>query len=314
MNQGPIIIGGFGRSGTTWLSDIISKILGGLILFEPFHPAVFDRAHEFCYHSTSENKDALIDQWGACQHSLLQNPWLIRNHLNDPLEDCSEAFIQYIWSQSRIIGFKTIRCNHLLSFFQEKLMARLIYVHRHPLAVLTSINNRPNFWKEFGWQWHINTFLERTVHPGNFHNYELKHLRLLIERVKDKDALIVLMWSISFLLSIRQVRRSVAHIVSYEQLYMDPFKEVREMLIYLGEENLGIHPSHLFTPSMTTLNTLHHHLGIKTLTRLELDNLFWKNYIDPLVSTTLLSLISKVLEIDEFAYSLAIKSKYLMRK
>ena len=108
-----IIIGGFGRSGTTWLSDIVSKCLGGLILFEPFHPGVYDVSDKVIYAGNIDD-NSLRSHLDEIRASHPTNPWILRNHLNSPIEKHSASFIKYVWSNSKILGYKTIRGNHCL--------------------------------------------------------------------------------------------------------------------------------------------------------------------------------------------------------
>ena len=311
MFDQPIVIAGFGRSGTTWLSDIMSKVLGGLVLFEPFHPAVFEEAHNVCYQTHESQDQHLIHHWEKCHSGKILNPWLIRNHLKDPVEDTTEGFIRYLWKHSMVIGFKTIRTNHFLSFFHKSFDARIIYIYRHPLAVLSSLQGRPRFWEEFGWDWHAHHFFSRALTPASFTTYKLDYLKKLKSQLRTKDETIIMMWCLSFILSMREVRKSSGWSVPYEQLYLDPYSEVKRMLNNIGVKGVGIHPSHIFTPSMTTLNTIHDRVSFSKLNRDELDHLFWKRHLDPKKSRHLLQLVSKILEADELAYQQALSANYL---
>lgn len=253
--NGPIIVGGFGRSGTTWLSDIISKSLGGMILFEPFHPLVCRHARQVIYSSDARHKTHILQTWREVTDQECRNRWLLRNHLRSPIETVPQTYIDAIWQQSPILGYKTIRTNHLSAVAYDILdSVGLIYIIRHPLAVLASIINRPRFWEEFGWSWHYDQFL-RTLRDSQ--TPDVKRWEQEIPTLNTQNQKIIFMWTISQEISLREVRKVEGYIVRYEDVYLYPFAETQKILAYLGHSNRTLHPSYLFEPSLTTLRTFH---------------------------------------------------------
>ena len=257
MNKGPLVITGFGRSGTTWLSDILSKCLQGLVLFEPFHPIVFNGADKVCYKTLVQDSDLIKKHWKQCKISPPNNPWLVRNHLPDT-ENISDSYINYLWSNSKILGFKSIRLNHSLSTIKSQLNARVIYIYRSPLCVLFSINARKNFWNEFSWNWHSENFFKRALSTDNFTVSEIEVLKSILNHVNSRNKTILSMWAISFLISMTEVLRNGFLSLCYEDLYRSPYECTAKILKGLNEHNhIGFHPSYFFTPSMTSLRTIH---------------------------------------------------------
>ncbi len=311
MDDLPIVISGFGRSGTTWLSDILSKVIGGLILFEPFHPAVYHRSHRLCYAQDDQVVDDMLSHLDNCLHDTPENFWLLRNHLKEPIDKTSTSFVKYIWENSRILGFKTIRSNHLLHHFHLRLNAKIIFIHRHPFAVLSSIRSRKNFWKEYGWVWHLDHFYIRTLTKRHFRKEDIEFILNLKNKIKSKDEHIILMWAISLILTFRQARLSQGYVVSYESLYRDPYTNIRDLLRFLEFEDLPIHPSHIFTPSLTTLNTVHHHQVKFPISNEDLNKLFWKDKIGDGLIEKLLSILQQILVLDTDVKALAERSGYL---
>lgn len=248
----PIAIFGFGRSGTTWLSDIISKSLGEIILFEPFHPSVWNQAESNCYRTNNDldYHQKYQTHLDACYSKQIKNPWLLRNHVGvNPLE-FSESFINMVWSNSKISGFKTIRGNHLMSHFEMD--HNCIYIVRHPLSVLASILKRPRFFEEFGWNFHRQEFFKRAIKHQVFNHESLPNMDGL-----SKTEIIAAMWTISTIIAFEDIEKYNIPFVYYEDLYTKPYDETKELLINLGYENKNLHPSYLFTPSMLTLKTAH---------------------------------------------------------
>lgn len=309
MKKSPIIIVGFGRSGTTWLSDIISKTLGGIILFEPFHPKVYHNAESYCY-SNSSNRQNVLSQIDECQEYSPKTRWLYRNHINQS-EDTISSFVKYVSEHTHVIGFKTIRSNHMTPFLSTTFGGKIILIHRHPLAVLSSIINRPQFWNEFGWTWHSENFFLRSLSEEHFTKEQIRALRQIKSSCSAKFELIILMWSISFMISIKDIHKVKGYILSYEKLYLDPFSEVKKLLEFLGKESSKIHPSHIFTPSLTTLKTIHEFDEINRSSRGKLDDIFWKSNLSQSHQKALISLVKSALELDSTAYQKGLNSGYI---
>ncbi len=313
MNHAPIIIAGFGRSGTTWLSDIISKALGGLILFEPLHPGVYAESREFCYSVSLDSSKSIITHLNEATSKVpFNNNWLLRNHLNTPLQENSQSFVEYIWKNTDVIGFKTIRSNHLLDELSKTISGRVLYIYRHPLAVLMSILNRKRFWDEYGWEWHNQHFFERALRHPLWSSKQTKVLKGLRSSVlADHEMTILMMWSISFILALDEVRKCDGVLISYEDLYLNPYQEAQEILSHLGIEKAKLHPSYFFTPSLTTMNTIHNRKELLNSGREILDELFWKKKLNDSKTKEYFSLIKEILSLDNHAFELAQKKQYV---
>ena len=279
----PIIIAGFGRSGTTWLSDIVSKTLGGMILFEPDHPAAFSDSINTVYQS-SLDKAMLDNFWGNLSSKRERSSWLLRNHL---LSDGphSPEFIKAIWDNSEIIGFKSIRWNHALPTLINLSGKRFIYIIRHPLAVTASLLRRPRFFEEYGWQKHWELFKQRNP---------LKEIDLEQYDDSEKSVKYAVMWSVSNIKALSDIQNHNLPFWSYEELYQDPYNTSQKILAHIGHYDVCIHPSYLFYPSMSTLNTIHAYDN-------KWDNLkkgdlsfFWKDVLDRRTTKKLLSNIQNI--------------------
>lgn len=281
MQEETIIIAGFGRSGTTWLSDILSKALGGLILFEPFHPCVFSKAQEYCYDPNLQNTRVIEEHLGKCYGVTPENLWLLRNHLPSDPDLITSSYVNYIWKNANILGFKTLRLNHCLNNLNRITKSKSIYIIRNPFAVLCSINNRPNFWKEFGWEWHKKTFFKRALSSSHFNDEKRSKLLHLLKGLASEDEYVILMWCISIIIGLNEVLLSHGHIVCYEDLYLDPYYEINKILSFLDcEKKSSLHPSYFFTPSMTSLSTIHHGSEMENFSKSHLDDFFWKNKLE----------------------------------
>ena len=267
----PIVVAGFGRSGTTWLSDIISKALGGLLLFEPFHPKVFADSKAITYSTALYPDQEILSYWNQIKEGKHRSKWLLRNHLRSPYESAPQDYLDLIWEKSEVIGFKTIRANHLLSILNQALgRIRPIYIIRHPLACLASIIRRPRFWEEFGWEWHWENFIKQTSETIEIHENLMKKFQTQYEKI-------IFMWAISQQIALDQVKELKGYITSYEALYLNPFEETKRILTHLGHQDLSIHPSYLFEPSMTSMRTLHNTGEDFHMVHERFPDFFWQN-------------------------------------
>ncbi len=281
MPTDPIVVLSFGRSGSTWVSDIISKSLGGLLLFEPLHPEACSFAEEICYSdAATPAQSAQLDLFlSDILDKQDHNRWLLRNHLFSPLEDVSPAFVESVWNECRVLGFKDIRATFLIEWLLEHLHARIVYLVRHPYAVIASLHRRTNFWNEFGFEQHWRFFQERVLlNPRN--QALLLPYASIIDSAQTQTAREAVMWAASHKIASAILQRHGLPTFYYEDFYRNAFSTTRAMLNYLGHE-ADLHPAHIFVPSMTTIRTVH------GLTSSESDYssagmaIFWQDILDP---------------------------------
>ncbi len=306
--DGPIVIMGFGRSGTTWVSDIVSKSLGKIILFEPFHPAVFEYADYFCYRTVDTPKwsEILKEHTKAAVSKKLKNRWLLRNHLNSPLEEISEDHLDYVWSNVSVAGLKTIRQNFNIEWWHNEMGARILFVIRHPLAVISSITQRSRFFYEFGWDFHWTHFLNRTLGDLEFAQ-KVKYIAQGCDLYEQK---IAFMWSVTHIAALNSTNWLGIIPIYYEDLYSDPFGGASECLKLIGEEKT-IHPSYLFTPSMLTMKTAHPFLSAGSYQKLP--KAFWKDRLKSQEINRINEVIQELMQHDERFNRMMIERNYIYR-
>lgn len=271
----PIIILGFGRSGTTWVSDIISKSIGQLILFEPFHPCVFSESKHFCYRAiaNSDEEAVIKSHLNEVLEKRIDNRWLLRNHLNTPLEEIEDSFVSYIWDNSLIAGFKSIRLNFNIPWFYSSLKSKPVFIIRHPLAVISSVLRRKRFFEEFGWSFHWDNFAKNSaplIEPKQY-------LRKIFDSCSTTEEKLAYMWCVTNIICLKQLSGLGLSPFFYEKIYADPYFQAKNMLDSIGLTR-DIHPSYLFTPSMLTLRTIHPFSGQKKIN--DTPELFWENYLN----------------------------------
>lgn len=252
--KNPIIILGFGRSGTTWISDIVSKSLGGLILFEPFHPEVFEHSKECCYHNGSDASiiakvQLQIDEVLTKKNS---NKWLIRNHLPTTLNETCPTLVNKIWDNCDITGYKAIRQNLMIPYLYQNVSERIVFVKRDMLSVLASLVRRKRFWEEYGFDFHESKFIKEVFDTEMF-SYLNKNGLLELYKSLDQDFLkMAFIWVVTHEIAERDLKELGLPIFSYEEFYETPYKATFKLLDYLGHSDIKPHPTAIFAPSKLT--------------------------------------------------------------
>lgn len=283
-NIKPIFIFGFGRSGTSWVSDIISRYLGRIILFEPCHPQVFQQASQYCYHHlNSSTQNVIYDHLNTCLNKQIRDRWLIRNYLSSPLDQSSEEFVNLLWDNSEIIGFKSIRLNHSILPLVRRFDAQVIFIIRHPFAVISSILRRKNFWNEFGWDNHWKMFVTQIDSLPCLTEQERTFFYKKAREMRQTFSKVVFMWGVSHIVVLRQLRSLEAVPFYYEDLYLNPYNSAKDLIRSIGvsNESIHIHPSYLFTPSMTTHRTVHELQDARTIYFDRFPDFFWEKILLP---------------------------------
>ncbi len=295
-----VAIVGFGRSGTTWLSDIVSKASGAALLFEPWHPEVLARSTDFSYRSsyTADETAELVEHLSSALDKRQRVPWLLRNHLPTEVHEAEPRLTEEIWSQIGVLGFKTIRGTLAPDWILENIAQRMVYVVRNPLAVVASIVRRTNFW-EFGWPKTYEIF------GANAFAGASPELDDIQERFRARPSpstdleKIAVMWAVTHAVAVPRLERAGAPIINYEDLYRRPFETARRVLDLLGMEDRGILPTYLFTPAMTTMRTLHGRTGLQTATGAPVPaDFFWRETLSDEEQATVLEIV------DEFGVQL----------
>jgi hypothetical protein len=288
-----VAIVGFGRSGTTWLSDIVSKASGEALLFEPWHPEVLSRSTDFSYRSsyTEEETAELVEHLSNALDKRQPVPWLLRNHLPTAVHESEPKLTQQIWDQIGVLGFKTIRATLAPDWVLDNIARRLIYVVRNPLAVVASIVRRTNFW-EFGWPKTYEIFSENVFAGASSDLDEIREKFRTQPSMSSDLEKIAAMWAVTHAVAVPRLEKAGTPIIYYEDLYRRPFESARKVLDALGMQDRGILPTYLFTPAMTTMRTLHGRTGLQTVTGAPVPpDFFWRDTLSDEEQATVLRIV-----------------------
>jgi hypothetical protein len=192
------LIAGTGRSGTTWLGDIIASQMPTRAMFEPFHPRLVAAYHSFHYHQYMRPSEAGTALASYCERVLSGR---IRNRWIDRQVDC-------LLPQYRVI--KEIRANLFLKWFSERFPATpILFIIRHPCAVVHS-------YLQLGWpiDQDIDSFLAQEQLIADFLSAKLD----LIQGARTIEEQVAVAWCVTNLVPLTQFQGSQLNLFFYERL------------------------------------------------------------------------------------------------
>lgn len=215
--DGTVLLAGSGRSGTTWLGQIINHGNPYRDVFEPLHPGRVKQVSGWPvlrYLSPSDGR--------AVQGETIQR--LLSGRVRSRWTD---AYNRRTFARQRLI--KAIRANLLLGWVHEHCpQVKILFATRHPCAVSYSR-------LKLGWDTHLDELLAQ---PELMHDH-LEPFRETIERAEfegDAWQRHLTMWCIENRVPLRQLRPGDAHVMQYERFCETFDDEIGALFHFLGKE------------------------------------------------------------------------------
>lgn len=208
-----ILLAGTGRSGTSWLADIINFRNDFRYIFEPF-----------CAREVSQVSELRPMQYlrpGNCDVKYMN---IIGDVIGGRIRNSwADRFNDKLIIRKRLI--KVIRANLFLKWINVNFPdIRIVFLMRHPLAVARS---------KLKWNWGAaNRFLE---HAELIEDY-LSSFKSEIESCGTTFERILFEWCVDNYVPLKQFKEGEMHIVFYEHLCVRPQEEVERLFGYLGIE------------------------------------------------------------------------------
>ncbi len=207
-------LAGSGRSGTTWLANLINHRQDHCYYFEPLNHHQVKGIEPFGWRQYLRPGDEYPDHFAVAKNFLygtVDVPWVNRFNVA-PL------------SNQRIV--KEIRANMTLAWMRRRFPdMKIILTLRHPMAVTVSR-------LEMGWtrgidlvlgQWELNQDFLEPVLPvlerENMHPYESG----------------LLLWCVENFVALQQIRELDVHVLFYEHLALNPEDELRRLFEFLDQ-------------------------------------------------------------------------------
>lgn len=212
--QQTVILAGTGRSGTTWVEEIINSRNDFRIMFEPFHQKKVDLVGAWNYRQylrCNDRNDKFLKPATSILRGDIKNEWIDR-------------FNRRVFSRKRLI--KDIRAQLILKWIKHNFPEiPIILLLRHPCAVANSK-------LKLGWDTHLHDFLVQDELMDDFLNPFKKEL----ENAKNLFDKHIFMWCIENYVPLKQFNEGEILVVFYEDLCIEPQKEIERMFSFIGEK------------------------------------------------------------------------------
>jgi Sulfotransferase family len=208
-----VFLAGSGRSGTTWLSEVVARGGGYRHVFEPFGPArvgAFAHFRSKQYLRLDDAREEFLEPARLALTGALKDPWT--NRFN-------RAFV----ARRRLI--KDIRANLLLGWMRANFPGMpIVLLLRHPCAVVTSR-------LALGWKDNLHETMEQEDLVEDF----LVPMEAEIQAARDDFERHLFLWCIDNYVPLRQFERGEIHLAFYENLLESPEDALQSLFRFLGE-------------------------------------------------------------------------------
>lgn len=208
-----------GRSGSTWVAEIVNYRQEYRLVFEPFRSDRVRRARDFKlgqYIDPADQDHPLARHADALLAGRVRSWWTDRQNPRRIV-------------RRRIV--KEIRITNLIPWIRARYPdMRIVYIVRNPVAVARS-------WLELDWSDGLDEFLAQDALLACFD--EIVDEIASVARRGDRFERLVLRWCLENAIPLRAQPSSDVHLVEYERLRDDPEPELARLFAYLGEPGHG---------------------------------------------------------------------------
>jgi hypothetical protein len=229
-------ISGAGRSGTTWLGEIIASQLSCRIIFEPFYAEVlrdFGVSPLAYIHPRAQN-EAWLSYCRKVVSGRIRHGWTDR-HVN------------HMFPKYRII--KEVRASPFLKWFSNNFpTVPILFIIRHPCAVVLSRMQLSRI--EDGWEPErdIDFFLAQRELVEGFLADKLDIIKNA-HTVEERHAVC---WCISNLLPLKQFAHNELNVLFYENLCTRPDTEIPKIFQIIKHQYNSSVFNYVGQPALTT--------------------------------------------------------------
>jgi hypothetical protein len=227
-----LFLAGSGRSGTTWLQEIINYDNDYRLMFEPFYPEKVDILRHwelFQYLSPSNNEPEYLEPTKKILSGDIRNKWI-------------DKYNRKLFPKKRVI--KDIRANLFLYWIKQKFPEiPIIFIMRHPCAVANSK-------LQGNWDHQLNNFFSQQDLISDF----LQPFQNEINDLNSNFEKHIFSWCIENYIPLKQFRDDEMHLIFYENLCTNPEKEIKDLFAFIGKNYDSKVLKHVFEPSLETSN------------------------------------------------------------
>ena len=206
-----IILAGTGRSGTTWLGEILMNLLNYRLMFEPFNPRkvnLFKNMPNKFYIPPNEENEEYFGKFEQILTGSIGNRWINQDN-------------RVFKPKGRII--KTIRANLFLKWLKNNFPSvPIVFILRHPCAVVLSRYRK-------GW---AGKDLEIIMKQDKLIEDFLNPYLDVINDAKTTFQKIACLWCIENHVALNTMKENDWILTTYEDLVINPKDQVNKILKY----------------------------------------------------------------------------------
>jgi hypothetical protein len=216
-----IIIAGSGRSGTSWIQNTLAELIMYQPVFEPLNPNFVyeakqllgvEQASKPIITSPYLRSDGEYPEWNALLRQALTGN--VRNYWTDKK--------RFSLSPKGYIT-KFIRANFMLGYISNNFNPKIIFVMRHPCAVIFS-RMRLN--------WEVN--LQYLLSDPDIVEDYLQPYLLDIKKETDPVGIHAIWWALEQLIALDSLNGRDYFFVHYEDVYLSNYQKFSEIINWLG--------------------------------------------------------------------------------
>ncbi len=207
-----IFLASSGRSGSTWVSNIINYKNKYRYMFEPFHSKYVDICRNFNYRQylrPDNSKKEYLEPAEIILTGRIRDKWIDR-------------FNRKLICRNRLI--KDIRANLLLKWLKSNFPEmKIVFLLRHPMAV---VNSR----QKLGWGPTLKFFLSQE-------DLKEDYLEPFIRDIKNAQSGFeeqIFSWCVENYVPLKQFNRNDIHVSFYEDFCINAEKTIGTLFDFLG--------------------------------------------------------------------------------
>jgi len=261
LESNPLIIAGSGRSGTTWVLDVLAETNNLRTIFEPLNSFGVSEARRFCNRYIRENAyDPELKYFMEKVFSgRLNHIWPNTRFLADVLRPSISKMSSWNYNYSLLSRYKNfflqyfnyirkkpfrpitkfIRANLMLDWIEKNFDAKIVYIVRHPGAVVASKITASKTKGGAVWDFigpNEQKILFQYQQDEQLRNdYLDKYYEIFSEKLSPVAGH-TLLWCVENILPIYNLQKKKRYVFFYEDIVNNPEKEFGWMLKILGLE------------------------------------------------------------------------------
>lgn len=213
-----VFLAGTGKSGTTWVQNIINYDNSFRMMFEPFHSLKISHLKQWNHRQylREDNTDEMFLKTAKrILSGNIQHRWI---------DHCNRKH----WVRKRLI--KDIRANLFLKWIRCNFPEiPIILLLRHPCAVVNSK-------LKLGWDTHLNDLLKQPDLMNDIPD-SMKEAMTNAEDPFDKH---LVMWCVENYIPLKQFKNGEILIVFYENICENPQKQANRVMSFIKEDQLPL--------------------------------------------------------------------------